>query len=246
MMEGLDKAGRVAALRKELLALQGFRSREGNAALDGRLAPLLAAFPEQQFPTGAVHEFISGGVGEAAASSGFVSVLMGGLMQTGAAGIWISTARRLFPPALQAFGVSPHRVVFIDLKKKRDLLWAAEEALRCPGLATVVAEIDELDFTQSRRLQLAVEQSRVTGFLLRTSAKRAGVTTSVSRWRIRHLPSDPGQHLPGVGFPRWKVDLEKIRNGRPQSWELEWSGKELIPLPVPAADIQEDLVRQTG
>jgi len=33
-----------------------------------------------------------------------------------------------------------------------------EEALKCAGLAAVIGEVREMDFKQSRRLQLAVEQ----------------------------------------------------------------------------------------
>ena len=29
--------------------------------------------------------------------------------------------------------------------------------------------------------------------------------------------------MPGVGFPRWQVDLLKVRNGNPGSWTVEWS-----------------------
>lgn len=39
-----------------------------------------------------------------------------------------------------------------------------EEALKCGGLAAVVGEVQDISFTASRRLQLAVEQSGVTGF----------------------------------------------------------------------------------
>jgi protein ImuA len=28
--------------------------------------------------------------------------------------------------------------------------------------------------------------------------------------------------MPGVGFPRWTVELVKVRNGRPGVWQLEW------------------------
>ena len=38
------------------------------------------------------------------------------------------------------------------------MLWVIEEALKCEGLAAVIGEIKELSFTQSRRLQLAVEK----------------------------------------------------------------------------------------
>jgi len=27
----------------------------------------------------------------------------------------------------------------------------------------------------------------------------------------------------GVGFPRWKVELLKIRNGTPSTWIIEWA-----------------------
>lgn len=48
-------------------------------------------------------------------------------------------------------------------------------------------------------------------------------TACVARWRIRPVSSALEQGMPGVGFPRWKVELLKIRNGRPGSWDLEWS-----------------------
>lgn len=40
-----------------------------------------------------------------------------------------------------------------------------EEALRCENLATVVAEVKDLDITESRRLQLAREQDFYTSIL---------------------------------------------------------------------------------
>jgi len=29
--------------------------------------------------------------------------------------------------------------------------------------------------------------------------------------------------LPGVGFPRLNVELLKVRNGKPGSWQVEWA-----------------------
>jgi protein ImuA len=29
--------------------------------------------------------------------------------------------------------------------------------------------------------------------------------------------------MPGVGFPRWEVELLKVRNGEPGKWIIEWS-----------------------
>jgi protein ImuA len=134
---------------------------------------------------------------------------------------WIGTSLKLFPPALFSFNIEPSRVLFIDLKREKELLWTMEEALKSEALSAVVGEIPEVSFIASRRLQLAVEKSRVTGFLLRTNPKNLTTTACVTRWQITSLPGDPGE-MPGVGFPRWKVKLEKVRNGQPGEWIVEW------------------------
>lgn len=98
----------------------------------------------------------------------------------------------------------------------------------------------------SRRLQLAVEQSCVTGFIIRHQPRYPGVTACVSRWQITPLPSELEEGMPGVGFPRWQVELLKIRNGRPGTWEVEWSAGNcrLIEEPVVVSPLQPK--RKTG
>jgi hypothetical protein len=39
----------------------------------------------------------------------------------------------------------------------------------------------------------------------------------------------PEEGLPGIGFPRWQVDLQRVRNGTPGSWQLEWAGGQFVP-----------------
>jgi protein ImuA len=97
-----------------------------------------------------------------------------------------------------------------------------EEALKCDGLAAVVAEIQELSFIASRRLQLAVEKSLVTGFILRRNPRNINTTACVTRWKIKPIQSESVDGLPGVGFPRWNVELLKARNGKGGSWQIEW------------------------
>jgi hypothetical protein len=46
-----------------------------------------------------------------------------------------------------------------------------EEALRCKAVAAAVGEINNIDLTASRRLQLAAEQGGATGFLLDETEK---------------------------------------------------------------------------
>jgi protein ImuA len=145
-------------------------------------------------------------------------------MRSGGVVLWISSARTIFPPALKSFGIEPDRIVFVDLQKQKDVMWVMEEALKCEGLAAVVGEMNELSFTASRRLQLAVEQSRVTGFILRVNPRNLNTTASVTRWKITSIPSLLPDGMPGVGFPRWNVELLKVRNGKPGTWQMEWKG----------------------
>ena len=102
-----------------------------------------------------------------------------------------------------------------------------EEALKYDGLSAVVGEMQELDFTASRRLQLAVEKSRVTGFILRRNPKHINTTACVARWKITSLATEQSDDLPGVGFPKWTIELLKIRNGRPGKWEVSFIGGKL-------------------
>lgn len=211
----------INQLQKDILLLQGFKPPTGATQTIG-LGPIEGAFPNGIFPVGAIHEFLTTRPEDAAASGGFVGGILKSLMKQGGACLWISTSRSLFPPSLKTFGVEPDKMIFVDLKRERDVLWATEEALKCGGLSAVIAELNEISFTQSRRLQLAVEQSKVTGFMMRTDARKLGTTACTARWKITHLPSELQDGLPGVGHPRWNVELLKVRNGNPGIWQTEW------------------------
>ena len=226
----------VNRLKQDILQLQGSTPPDSNGAKRIGLGLVEEAFPYATFPPFGVHEFICSGREESAATSGFMGGLLAKLMGSGGVCFWISTSKMLFPPALAAFGVEPSRIVFVEVARERDVLWAAEEALKCGGLSVVVAELQELDFKQSRRLQLAVEKSRATGLMLRHTPRTIGATACVARWRIVPLPSLPEEGLPGVGCPRWEVELLKVRNGNPGCWQLAWSEEGFVPIgqPTPA------------
>lgn len=213
----------IRQLQRDILPLQGFKPPTAGKAVEFDLGPLEAAFPNARFPTGAVHEFISRTPQQTAATHGFLSGLLAPLMKNGGACLWIGSAQTLFPPGLPIYGVAPDRLLILDLPGEKDRCWAMEEALKCEALAAVVGEISEIGFTDSRRLQLAVEQSRVTGFLLRHAPRNPGTVASVARWEITPVASEPEEGLPGIGFPRWQATLHKVRNGRPGSWMVEWS-----------------------
>jgi protein ImuA len=218
------KADIIAQLRRDILPLQGIRAALSIPHLDIGIGPLKYSFPNSSFPLGVVHEFYYNRIEDATASCGFIATLLSALMKSGGVSLWISPSRILFPPALKSFGIDVDKIIFLDLPKEKEVLWAMEEALKCDGLSTVVAETCQINLTASRRLQLAAEQSKVTGFILHRSQKSFYITASVTRWKITSLPSALPNDMPGVGYPRWKVELLKVRNGKPGSWELEWVG----------------------
>ncbi|WP_207632776.1 ImuA family protein [Foetidibacter luteolus] len=217
----LDIINRV---KKDILTLQGFKTLPADNTVRIGIPTIEANFPNAVFPTGCMHEFISQTIEDAAATNAFVAALSGRLMQFGGACAWISATRTLFPSALKRFGLEPHQIIFIDLQKEKEVLFAMEEALKCNRLTTVIAEVKDVDFKMSRRFQLATEKSRVTGFILRHQPRTANTIACVSRWRISSIASEPQAGMPGVGFPRWNVALQKVRNGIPGNWQIEWAG----------------------
>ena len=239
-----SKADIIAQLRRDLLPLQGFKPVNGTNENVG-LGQINYSFPNASFPVGAMHEFISSDKEDSTATGGFIAAVLGKLMKNGGASLWIGSSHTVFPPALKFFDIDPQKIIFIDLQREKDVIWAMEEALKCDTLAAVVGEIQELNFTTSRRFQLAVEQSRVTGFILRHNPRNLNITDCVTRWKITHLPTILADELPGVGFPRWNVELLKVRNGKPGRWQIEWIGKRFRHIPIITAILGEQQ-KKTG
>ena len=242
---GGENANIIAQLKKEILPLQGFKSIKGKENYDLGLGPIRFAFPNSCFPLGAMHEFCCDEKENTAATSGFISGILSRLMKDGGTCIWVRTAKTIFPPALKTFGIDPEKIIFVDLKTDKDVLWVTEEALKFDGLAAVIAELRELDFKASRRLQLAVEHTRVTGFIIRIKPKNQNNTACVTRWRISSIHSGSPNDLPGIGFPRWNVELLKVRNGIPGSWKVEWINGRLNPIQKSITIIPEEQ-KKTG
>ncbi len=238
----------ISQLQRNILQWQGINVPQASTTRFAGLEHIEATFPNSVFPTGAIHEFLTEEPEYAASSGGFLGGLLKVLMQQGGICLWISTSRTLFPPALKNFGVDPDRIIFIDLKREKDILWAMEEGLKCSTLAAVIAEIEEISFIESRRLQLVVEKSRVTGFILRKNTKKLSTTACVARWRIKSLPSELEDGMPGLGFPRWNVEVLKVRNGNPGSWTIEWNAGKFVPIvkEKSALLLTEEQTRQAG
>lgn len=233
-VKSLEKKASIGVLRRQIQMIERPGSESRKATVPGlSLGWMDAAFPGKGFPTGAVHEFISPSAACATASNGFIAGIISALMEQGGSCLWVSTNCSLFPPALSAFGIRPHDLIFVEVSGDREALWVMEQGLQCNALAAVVAELSEVSFKASRRLQLSVEQSRVTGFLHRRRPSRENTLACISRFRIRPVASRVPDGMPGLGYPQWEVRLEKIRNGAPGRWLLEWQDGRFVDIPDP-------------
>jgi len=216
-----EKLAIARQLQAQINAMQGLGKLSHQPANDG-LELFSAAFPGGRFPTGAIHEFISYEVAGAAATSGFITAMAGKLIKEGGLCLWVAGGRKIFPPGLKYFGLEPDRIVFINTCHPKEALWILEEALKCEALTAIIGEVRELSFTDSRRLQLAVENSGVTTFIHRYCPKAENAVACSTRWKITAMPSVILDALPGVGYSAWDVQLLKVRNGRPHAWQVGW------------------------
>lgn len=241
-----DRAGVLADLRARIRRIEG-AGGEGGRTLQFGIESVDGHLPDGGLPLGCLHAVT---VAEPGAGTGFAAALLARLATPKTPALWILRGRDLYAPGLAAYGLMPDRLVAVRAVRPVDALWAMEEALRCSALSAVVGELEGLDLTTSRRLQLAAESSGVTGFLLDLGVAAAGgrnwrmggrrmeerrvegLSAAVTRWRLDAVPSldeedaapRPAGGPPGLGMPRWSVALERCRGGRPGHWTLAWDG----------------------
>lgn len=174
---------------------------------------------------GALHE-VAGGASGALHGAAAALFAAGILARTHGQVLWCVTRRDLFAPAIAQAGLHPDRVIYAEAGSDTAILACFEEGLRHGGLAGVVAEVARLPMTPSRRLQLAAESTGTIGIAVRrwrrqTEAADFGQpTASTTRWRVTALPASP-LPVPGVGRPRWQVELIRARAGDSADFEVE-------------------------
>jgi protein ImuA len=181
--------------------------------------------PAGGLPCGALHEVAGGGNGavDGAAAALFAA---GIAARTRGKVLWCVTRPDLFAPALSQAGLKSDRIIYLEGGDEKTVLACFEEGLRHGGLGAVVAEVTRLPMTVSRRLQLAAEASGTTGIALRrwrrqTEASDFGQpTAATTRWRVSALPSTT-LPVPGIGRPRWLIELIRCRAGESADFELE-------------------------
>ena len=116
----------------------------------------------------------------------------------------------------------PVEILWLEVGRALDVLWAMEEALGCPALGAVVGEVwgdpPRLDFTATKRLALRSERGGVPAWLFRRAA-RPDLSAARERWRVAALPSPPApDDLRAPGEALWQATLLRARGRMPGDW----------------------------
>lgn len=214
----------VSELRARIARLEG-RTAHQRMVLPFGLAAIDRILPEGGLLRGALHEVAGGGNG---AVDGAAAALFAAGIAARSSGkvLWCMTRPDLFAPALAQAGLAPERLIYVEAGDDKTVLACMEEGLRHGGPSAVVAEVSRLSMTASRRLQLAAETSGTLGLAVRrwrrqTEAADFGMpTAATTRWRVSALPSAP-LPVPGVGRPRWLLELIRSRAGECADFVVE-------------------------
>jgi protein ImuA len=177
-----------------------------------------------------------------AATAAFAAALARPMAGQGAV-VWVMRREDLHAPGLAGLGFPAERLIQVSAASEAEVLAALEDALASAGVAAAIGEAEDVDLTAGRRLQLACERRGATGFVIRRrpfgGVMRGGQGTAAeTRWKVGCAPSDPAGE-PGLGPPRWRVELERCRGGRTGGWLMEMTdGPEALRVVADLGDRQ--------
>ena len=176
---------------------------------------------ESLFPFGleqaGLHEIVEAEHGDLGAATGFLlatAQTYGGLSKGGhGAVLWVAQhkSRQVHGRLLQSAARLGRPCLGVSVRKSSDALWAAEEALSTSTTRLIIAELEDADFTATRRLKLAAERHGGHVVLL-MPYQREGASACETRWRVSAAPSAQNvMDKAAPGSARWRVRLERCR-----------------------------------
>ena len=138
--------------------------------------------------------------------------------------LWISEVHNqqtLNPDGIYPY-VNPAQFLFAKIRRKEDILWSIEEAMRSAACPLIVVDISSFNpgLTPIRRINLASEkmQENVMAILL-TSDEYEGVQGVETRWHMAPIHDD-------INLKRkWRLERLKARMAPPKFWSISHNNK---------------------
>ncbi len=236
-------------LRKDIERL-GLSSRAQTHALAFGIDSIDRILPGGGLALDSLHE-IAGGASGAIHGAATILFAAGIAARTRGQILWCITRPDLFAPALSQAGLDPDRIIIVEAGDEASPLACCEEGLRHDGLGAVVGEIAKLSMTASRRLKLAAETSGTLALAIRRWKRDRDTfdfgqpTATTTRWRVTALPSSP-LPVPGVGRPRWLVELIRSQAGQCADFIVEAcdeKGRLALPADLANGSLLQDASR---
>lgn len=195
-------------------------------------------------PRAALHEILAeDGTRDAAAASGFgLGLALRASRRRPLLWIRQDVAEREtgcpFGAGMADFGADPEGILLVHVPDQAQAMQAAEDALRCPPVGAVLAELwgegRASRLTATRRLSFAAGRSGIPCILVRLGASPAP-SAATTRWSVAAAPSRPLE-ANAPGRPAFTLTLLRHRAGIPgRTWPVEWDRDRLAftdPAPV--------------
>jgi protein ImuA len=219
-----SRAAVMTELRRLLRVPQDWREDRPQALPFG-VATVDSHLPEGGLAGGALHEIVPATAGASAAAFGFLVAILGRLPRARPI-IFVMPAYglrqhgRLSGHGLNSLGLDPTRLILVETAHRKETLWAMAEALHSAAPQAVAGMIDRLDLKTSQKLQLAASDCGLPLLLLRP-AQTLEASAAATRWRIGTAEA-ARDRFSLYARPRWHLQLERCRNGRPGEWVVEY------------------------
>lgn len=202
--------------------------------------PVLDAYlPGGGLVLGPPHEIVPADPGDAIAALAFALALCGRRLAEAPGEAMIAAAGHPLPygHGLTSLGLDPGRLLLLEAGGDGEVFRALEAALHANCLSALIGLVgDGMPLKAGRRLQLAAEAGEPPLLLILRRAGPGLPNGAATRWCIAAAPAGTDR-FGGLHAPRWRVRLERCRNGRGGSWLVEWdSAANRLHLPERLAD----------
>lgn len=213
----------IQQLRRQLLRCQVTHATQ--TTVSSGYPGLDKLLPESGLPSGSVIEWVHDGPGLHSATLA-LHCAAGFLKKPGVLAV-VDAQNDFHPMSLHHLGIPMPRLLVVrpclnhqtcgepSQAQKSETLWTLEQLARCSGVRVVMAWIDHLSSTAQRRLQLAVEKSGVTVFLMRSSIALQQTSWADLRFHVQSVPqpeADVNEFLTPSKYSRLSVQLVRSKN----------------------------------